>query len=198
MQFTMSAANNKYINLNLWGCQKIESTAGRGPISVEVNANCIVTGVEMHCHRLASIYSSTGAFIGRWYSCNFGTKGKLSGAAGGRGHIEIPVTTSVQLYMDNCTFDSNTITHNASGYYSGSNVILTRLSGTINNNYLYGGDGVMQATGASLSDTTIRTSSSLAIRMEPYTNGNGPMTQSFTFLVRPSQALGVFIIFIIL
>lgn len=132
-----------------------------GAAGVSLN-NC-----ESQANRSGGIYVSSATDI-TFNNCLIGTKGTHSLA-------DLVCATSVYAtYLFNiCTFGSSTLISGYTSLIAGSVIRLHKMNGTDNNHVWYTNTGKARPSGSGLTDTTTRTSGSLALSIEPEDNTNG-------------------------
>jgi hypothetical protein len=120
-----------------------------------------LTDCEAHCNRSYGITAnSASSFIYNNLLC--GTKGINQTT-----DIVCVSATAATILFSNCNFGSAT---RLSGYLNlllGSELRFDRINDTDDNHYWFNPYGSAQATGSALSDTTVRTPGSLAVRLSP-------------------------------
>jgi hypothetical protein len=104
------------------------------------------------------------------YDGQIGTRGK-NGIT--YGDVSIAADSSHQILFDNCYFGSDTFITGYTDALSFAYTSFQTLNGTPNNHTWYESHGIGRSTGASLVDTTVRTSGGLALRIAPENSANG-------------------------
>jgi len=92
------------------------------------------------------------------------------------------------LLVSNCTFGSPTLVSNNGSIGTGGRILFRRLQNLDNNHRWYTRFGFAQSTGAGLTDTTVRTSGSLALRINPINTVTG-FLYSYRILARAGTAI---------
>jgi len=137
----------------------INGNANQGGFFLTNGTPCIVNGGNFHANRLTDIQLNTTAGT-TFTNCEISNKG--SSPAG----FVVTANASNNVLFDNCNVGSTVV---GSGYLTGANgatlVAFNKLNQTANNHRWYTEYGSAQSTGATLSDTLVRTSGRLGVRI---------------------------------
>jgi hypothetical protein len=97
----------------------------------------------------------------------------------------------LDILFDNCLFGASTLVNGYSNLINNTGIIkFNKYNQTTNKHLWYGAYGIAQATGTGLTDTNVRTASSLALRIAPENSSTG-FSWSFKILARASTYVGV-------
>lgn len=153
-------ANCNFTRLTCVGNAKTSQTYNTGAFHM-AGSSCTITDSNFHANRPADILGLSCAAI-RFNSCNLSTKG--ASAIG----VLIDTYTANFMLFDSCNVSATAI---CSGYLTGAVggtlIAFDTLNGTTNNHRWYTEYGSAQSTGSGLSDTTVRTSGTLNVRLAP-------------------------------
>ena len=180
--------NCTFNTVRILGSVALNNTASGGILMGNM-FNSIFNNCESQASRRAGIIYNTGNSVNiKWNNCLFGSVG-----TNGTGDV-VYLTTVPDYFITNyfnfCTFGSATL---VSGYTSmaiGSGIFFSQLNSAAQRYEAYFATGSWQSTGAGLSDTTVRTASSLAIRLSPEDAVNG-IIYEFYVLARAGKAVNV-------
>lgn len=172
-------------NITLNNCVGISCNTGGGSVDAAFNLNGVVATTLNDCETHASRRGivTTGANIADIIFNNFlsGTKGTTQTADIAVGAIYNTIT------FNNSTFTASTFVSGYTSMLAGSSVGFQSLNGTSTNHIWYTNYGTARSTGSGLSDTTIRTSGSLGVRIAPE-----DATTGFSWMFNiPAKALSI-------
>jgi len=134
--------------------------------------------------RTLNFYSAAAAI--RFKNCHFGELKPATSA-----DIAIQADTYVDVVFDNCYFNGTNLFNPSYPYTNlapGSTIKFDKYNRTADNHIFYKYNGIGRATGAGLSDTTVRTAGSLGLRLSSV-NIVEPLTYEFKILAIPSKAV---------
>jgi hypothetical protein len=120
-----------------------------------------LTDCEAHANRSFGI-AANGASDFVYSNCLSGTKGINQTI-----DVYCVPSTAATILFSSCSFGSATLLSGYLGLLLGSELRFDRLDDTDDNHYWYNPYGSAQATGSALTDTTVRTPGSLAVRLSP-------------------------------
>lgn len=104
--------------------------------------------------------------------------------------ISLATNTSVDALFSDCLFGSATLIANPGNMTLGSSVRFFRLNQVEDTHYFYKRNGIGQSTGTGLTDTTVRTADSLALRLAPTNSATG-LSFEFKILARANSAVSI-------
>lgn len=161
-----ASSNQTYSNCGFWACSTSSATTGGGLLGTNT-AKVTFNSCDFHCNRSYGVNLASSADF-TFNSCNIGNKGTNGGA-----DINVTVDGYNTALFDNCMFGSSTLINGYTGAADGSEFIFNKFNQTTNDHRWYTPYGVARSTGASLADTNVRTSGSLALRIAPEDSSHG-------------------------
>lgn len=168
-----AGVNCTFTTPNIIACNK-SATADNGGLYLSKGAPITVTGANIHCTRIAGIMcnTTTNSTI---TNSNIGTKGYNEADVG------VVSSSANKLLLTNCNLGSSTtVTGYLNGAVGATLIAFDKFNQTANDHRWYTEYGSARSTGASLGDTTVRTASTLNIRVAPENSSTG---FSWTYLV---------------
>lgn len=164
----LSSTSNIFNNCHSYGANAGNSTSGYaiGIFSSSANTfnNCSVNGARQN-----AVYFAAGSGT-MFNNCNFGTVATNT--------IDILCTSSTlnQAVFNDCSFSSATLISNYLNQLEGSDIALQNMDGNTSKHRWYTNRGSAWSSGTGLTDTTVRTASSLALAIKPEEATNGFLT----------------------
>jgi len=181
--FFMGAASScDFIECAAWACGR--TTTADGGFGFQNASNIFLDTCEAHANRGPGIELATMPLLYA-VDCSFGNKGYNQGA-----DIAITADSFNTALFENCLFGSTTLITGYTGGSDGNDIAFHRFNQTANDHRFYTKYGMARSTGASLADTTVRTSGSLALRIAPESASPG-FDWQFKILARAGSAVGV-------
>lgn len=183
ISLTVSSVNNTFNNCHAYGCNAVNSAAGYaiGAFSSSYNTfnNCTVNGTRQNAVYLGA--GTTNVFN----NCNFGNMASNS--------IDINNASGVlnTALFNACNFASPTLVANYLTLLEGSDIAFQDMDGNTDKHRWYTNHGSAWSSGTGLTDTTVRTASSLSLVLKPEDNTNG-FVYSFSIPANPASQAGVF------
>lgn len=145
-------------------------------------SSCTITDSNFHANRPADILAA-GCSAVEFVDCNLSTKG--ASAIG----VYVDNNKANFMLLSSCNVSATDI---CSGYLvgaiDGTLIAFDTLNGTTNNHRWYTEYGSAQSTGSGLSDTTVRTSGTLNVRLAPENSSTG-FKYEYQILAVPSKAV---------
>lgn len=138
---------------------------------------------ESHCNRLSGFYLGGNNADVTMISPKMGSLGTNKSA-------DLNTAAYLTANVYNPLFASATSVGGTTGMQEGSFVNIQRYNQTDNDHRWYTRHGVAQSTGASLADTTVRTSGSLGVKIAP-ANATTGMVWEFKILARANSAVSI-------
>lgn len=175
-----SSTANTFNNCHSYGGNSVNSSAGYvvGLINASGNTfnNCSVNGARRQALTLGGSSGST------FNNCNFGDMGV-------NGNDMLTVTGTLnQALFNACTFGSVTLISNYLNQLDGSLISFQDMDSNTSKHRWYTNYGSWWSAGAGLTDTTVRTASSLSLVSKPENNTIG---SSWTFKIPAAPASSV-------
>lgn len=168
---------NPYIVAN-----NIAGTASQGGFALYNGTPVTVTGANIHCNRIGGI-ALNGTAGTTFTSCELGTKGINQTS-----DVIVVANTANNLLFNTTNVGSATlVSGHTSGAVGATLVAFDTLNNTDNNHIWYTEYGSARSTGASLSDTTVRTSATLNVRIAPENSSTG-FKYEYKVLAVPGKA----------
>lgn len=146
-------------------------------------ASLTFNSCEAHCSNGSGVGLNNSTYLIH-SNCLYGSKGKSQTS-----DVSITTNTLNAGYFINCTFGSPTLASNYLNGLAGSLVSFHAINLTDNYHKWYTNYGSAQATGSGLADTTVRTVSSLGVRLSPENNTTG-FSWSFQIPARANSVVG--------
>jgi len=178
-----SSTSNVMNNCHSYGGNAVNSSAGYviGIFASNANTfnNCTVNGARQNAVYLATASGNV------FNNCNFGTIGSNV--------IDMTALTGTlnQNYFNTCTFGSSTLHSNYLNQLDTSIAKFQNMDGNTSKHRWYTNKGSWWSAGAGLTDTTVRTASSLSLVSKPE---NATTGSSWTFKIpaNPTSNVGIF------
>jgi hypothetical protein len=175
----VSSVNNTFNNCHAYGCNAINSTAGYaiGIFSSSGNVfnNCTVNG-----NRQNAVYLATGT-NNVFNNCNFGTM------ANNTTDINTSSGTLNTTLFNACSFASTTLIAGYLANLEGSEIAFQDMDGNTSKHRWYTNHGSFWSSGSGLTDTTVRTASSLALAVKPEDSTSGGAVMSVKIPASPTS-----------
>lgn len=165
LSLNLSSNGNTFNNCHSYGANASNSSSGYaiGLFSSLANTfnNCTVNGARQN-----AVYSNAGA-DNVFNNCNFGTIGTNT--------VDVlTVSSSInKMLFSNCNFGSATRISNYLNQSDTSEVRFHAINGVAHKHEWYTNYGYAEATGAALSDTTVKTAGSYNVKINPQENVKG-------------------------
>lgn len=178
----LSSTNNVFTNCHFYG-GNATNTAANSAIylasSGNTFTNCSVQGSRVQGIIMASSESNT------FNNCNFGTMATNT--------IDILITTSTRntAFFNACSFSSATLLSNYLNGLAGTDIAFQNMDSSTSKHRWYTEKGSFWSSGSGLTDTTVRTASSLALAIKPENNTDGA-TMIFKIPAAPTSQVAVF------
>lgn len=170
MGILVGGAGHTYNNLKVIGNNQVGAAATTPMAGLVFSAAALVqlNNVEVQANRSAGINTgSTGAVATTFVNLVAGTHGDNT--------IDLYTFADVYntIFFNSASMSSTTTVSNYLNLIPGSSIAFQDFGATANDNFYYTAFGSASASGASLSDTTVRTPGSLAFRIAPEDATNG-------------------------
>lgn len=183
LSVNLSSTGNVFNNCHSYGANGLASPTGYA-VGIFSSSSNTFNNCTINACRTNAVYFSTGT--GNVFNtCNFGTTATNT--------IDILCTSSTlnQALFSNCSFGSATL---ISGYLTQldtSSINFQDMDGNTSKHRWYTNKGSWWSAGAGLTNTTVRTASSLSLMGAPENNSTG---SSWTFKIpaNPTSAVGIF------
>jgi len=183
ISLNVSSTSNTITNCHSYGANAINTSFGYGIGIFSSNANtfnnCSINGARQN-----AFYSST-ASGNTFNNCNFGT------IASNSNDIFTATSTLNQAYFNACSFGSTTLISNYLNQLDTSLIKFQDMDGNTSKHRWYTNYGSWWSAGSGLTDTTVRTASSLSLVSKPE---NATTGSSWTFKIpaNPTSQVGIF------
>lgn len=168
ISLNFSSVNNTFSNCHSYGANGNNNAAGYaiGIFSSSGNTfnNCTISAARQNAVYLSTSSGNT------FNSCNIG------GIATNTVDIFTVSSTLNQGLFDSCTFGSATLVSNYLNQLEGSDIAFQNMDGSTSKHRWYTNHGSAWSSGTGLTDTTVRTASSLALAIKPEDSSNGFVT----------------------
>lgn len=159
-----------------------DGIADNGAFYLANGAPVVVTTPNIHCNRIAGVTLNTT-------SNSIFSNGNIGGKGANTVDVAVVADSANKILFDNCVMGSSTT---VSGYLDGADgatlIAFDTMNGTVNNHKWYTEYGSAQSTGAGLSDTNVRTSGTLNVRLNPENSSTG-FKYEYQILAVPSRAV---------
>lgn len=174
---------NTFNNCHSYGTNGLNGATGYSIGIFSSSANTFNDCTVNSC-RTNGVYLSSGA-DNVFNNCNFGTIGTNT--------IDILCVASTlnQTLFNNCSFGSATLISNYLNQLDTSSINFQDMDTNTSKHRWYTNKGSWWSAGAGLTDTTVRTASSLALVSKPENNSTGS-EWTFKIPANPTSAVGVF------
>lgn len=177
-----AGVNCTFTNPHL-SANNIAGTSGNGGMYLFGGAPCTVTTANIHANRIAGIIAG-GTTNTVFTSAEIGTKGANQSA-----DVLVAANTANKLLFNTTNVGStNLVSGHTGGAIGATLVAFDTLNNTTNNHRWYTEYGSAQSTGAGLADTTVRTASTLNVRLAPEEATTG-FKYEYKILAVPSKAV---------
>lgn len=161
-----------------WACGRTTSAAGA--FIFQNASNVFLDRCEAHANRGYAIEASSVAELSG-ADCLFGSKGENKAA-----DFSVIADTFNTIFFENTLVSSPTKIAGYTSASDGSEIAFQRFGQTADDHRWYTPYGIATSTGAGLSDTNVRTASSLALRIAPENNTHG-FVWDFKVIARASS-----------
>jgi len=179
----VSSTANTFTNCHSYGGNAVNSSAGYviGLFASSGNTfnNCTVNGARQNATYLAAGDSNI------FNNCTFGDK------ASNTNDVTALTSTLNKALFNACTFGSTTLFTNYLNQLEGSEVTFQDMDGNTTKHRWYNNHGAGWSAGAGLTDTTVRTASSLSLVVKPEDNSAGFYWET-TVPQNPTSQVGIF------
>lgn len=174
---------NTFNNCHSYGTNGLNGATGYSIGIFSSSANTFNDCTVNSC-RTNGVYLSSGA-DNVFSNCNFGTIGTNT--------IDILCVTSTlnQALFSNCSFGSATLISNYLNQLDTSSINFQDMDGNTSKHRWYTNKGSWWSSGSGLTDTTVRTASSLALASKPENNSTGS-SWVFKIPANPTSQVGIF------
>lgn len=172
--------------LKAFACNKSGSTSSAAFVLTNSNFDAQFKNCEVHASRNPIAGSSPSC--GTWVNLLSGSLAKNSGAR----HYANINSVAAQIIFENPTFESSLtdIALSTTGANIGASVGIQKYNTAANDHRFWTSFGFGRSTGSGLADTTVRTASSFALRLEP-ASGVAQMPYRFKVTARANKAVSV-------
>ena len=162
-----SCVNTTWDNSYFWNGNNVGTTTQSGILIDRANINTF-TDCSVNGNRIAGItMTATSGVVGlNTYGTVF-VRGNIGVAATNTTDLQPTADGFVSFLFTDCDFGSATLISNYTLLASGSIVAFDTFNSTQNDHRWYTPQGIFRSTGASLGDTTVRTSGTLNLRIAP-------------------------------
>ena len=165
-----------------WACGRTSPT--QGGFCFQNSSNIEMYSSEVHANRGPGFELATMPQLYA-FQCQLGNKGE------NKGDDVVPTSDNFSTaVLEDCLFGSTTTISNYTNAASGTDIAFHRFNQTQGDHRWYTKNGSARSTGASLADTTVRTSDSLAVRIAPESSSPG-FDWQFKILARANTAVGI-------
>jgi len=157
-------------------------TSSHGGFALYNGSPVTVTGADIHCNRIGGV-ALNGTAASTFTSCEIGTKGINQTS-----DVIVVANTANNILFNTTNVGSATLVSGHTGGAANATLVaFDTLNNTSNNHIWYTEYGSARSTGASLSDTTVRTSATLNVRIAPENSSTG-FKYEYKVLAVPSKA----------
>lgn len=177
-----TATNNVITNAHSYG-GNAGGSAGGYVIGLYGSGN-VLNNCTVNAARVKGILLSQ-CVINTFNNCSFGTIGTNTV------DINVESTTLVQAYFNTCSFGSATLISNYLNTLENSLVKFQNMDGNDSKHRWYTNHGSFWSSGSGLTDTTVRTASSLALAGKPE-NATDGASWVFKIPANPASQVGIF------
>lgn len=182
LSFIASSTNNTVNNLHSYGANAVAGSFGYA-IGGASSAGNTFTNCTINAARTQGVWFST--FQGATFNnCTFGT------IASATSIVLVATATLNDALFSDCSFGSGTLLSNYLNTLEGSEIRFHQMDGNANKSRWYNNHGSFWSSGSGLTDTTVRTASSLALAIKPEDATNGAFWE-FLIPAVPSSQCGV-------
>lgn len=165
ISLTVNAVSNTFNDCHTYGCNAGNNASGYA-IGLFTSSNNTFNNCTVNGNRQNAVYFGAGT-TNIFNNCNFGLMANNS--------IDVMNLTS-QLNtatFNNCNFGSTTLISNYLNTLEGSLIGFQNYNGGTTSHFWYTNHGKGQSAGSGLTDTTVRTASSLSLVLKPEDATNG-------------------------
>lgn len=182
ISLNLSSVNNTFSNCHSYGGNASNNAAGYA-VGIFSSSGNTFNNCTINAARQNAVYLSTSSG-NTFNSCNIG------GIATNTVDIFTLSSTLNQGLFDGCTFGSTTLLSNYLNQLEGSDIAFQNMDGSTSKHRWYTNHGSAWASGTGLTDTTVRTASSLALAIKPEDATNGFLTY-LKIPANPSSQAGI-------
>lgn len=177
----VSSVNNTFNNCHAYGCNAVNSTAGYA-IGIFTSSNNTFNNCTVNGTRQNAIYLGGGSGNVA-NNCNFGSMATNT--------VEITNQTSTQNVMvfNSCTFTGASLVTNYLNTLEGTSIGFQNYNNNGYSHSWYDNHGIGSSAGSGLTDTTVRTASSLSLVLKPEDATKG---KSWTHYIPANAGTNVF------
>jgi len=183
LSLNTSSTGNIFNNCHSYGANAVGSAGGYaiGILSSSGNTfnDCTVNACRLNAFYL---WASTGNVFN---NCNFGT------ISSNLYDITTQISTLNQALFNACSFGSATLISNYLNQLDTSLIAFQDMDGNTSKHRWYTNKGSWWSSGSGLTDTTVRTASSLALASKPENNSTGS-SWVFKIPANPTSQVGIF------
>jgi hypothetical protein len=173
----VAGANITLTGGEIVGCN-VTNSATQAGLLIATASYVNITNVNIHTNRQYGILVTSSTAKTKFDNCNIGVAGTNT--------IDLRLTTNsfADISFEDCTFGSATLISNYLNMVDGSEIRYFMFGSSDTDHRWYTNKGSARSSGSGLTDTTVRTASSLAQVMIPENNSTG-MTWEFTIPAIP-------------
>ena len=178
-----SSTGNTFNNCHSYGANGSASSSGYA-VGIYSSSSNTFNNCTINACRTNAVFFSTGTG-NTFNNCNFGTSATNT--------IDILCTSSTlnQALFSNCSFGSATLISNYLNQLDTSSINFQDMDGNTSKHRWYTNKGSWWSSGSGLTDTTVRTASSLALASKPENNSTGS-SWVFKIPANPTSQVGIF------
>jgi hypothetical protein len=178
-----SSTGNTFNNCHSYGANGSANPSGYA-LGIYSSSGNTFNNCTINACRTNAVFFSTGTG-NTFNNCNFGTSATNT--------IDILCTSSTlnQALFSNCSFGSATLISNYLNQLDTSSINFQDMDGNTSKHRWYTNKGSWWSSGSGLTDTTVRTASSLALASKPENNSTGS-SWVFKIPANPTSQVGIF------
>jgi len=178
-----SSTGNTFNNCHSYGANGSANPSGYA-LGIYSSSSNTFNNCTINACRTNAVFFSTGTG-NTFNNCNFGTSATNT--------IDILCTSSTlnQALFSNCSFGSATLISNYLNQLDTSSINFQDMDGNTSKHRWYTNKGSWWSSGSGLTDTTVRTASSLALASKPENNSTGS-SWGFKIPANPTSQVGIF------
>lgn len=182
LSISSTSVNNVVTQAHSYGANAVNGGAGYA-IGI-YGSNNTLSNCSVNASRGRAVILDQSV-LNTFSNCTFGT------IATNTVDVLVDSTTLVRALFDTCTFGSGTLISQYLLGLEGTEVRFHNMDGNTNKHRWYNNHGSFASSGSGLSDTTVRTASSLALAVKPEDNSSG-IYWEFLIAAVPSSQCGIF------
>lgn len=183
VSLNLSSSGNTFNNCHIYGANGLNNTSGYA-IGIFSSSNNTFNNCTVNAARQNAVFYNVGS-SNTFNNCTFGTVATNT--------IDIFCTSSTlnTALFNACTFGSATLISNYLAQSDGSLTAFQGMDGNTSKHRWYTNYGSWWSAGAGLTDTTVRTASSLSLVSKPENNSTGS-SWVFKIPANPTSQVGIF------